>query len=59
VPKAVVEYVLTCFWSQDPLISLEPVVQGPVVETVEAARAGIEDTTKLVAEWFELQLKNG
>jgi hypothetical protein len=40
--KAVAEYVLTCFWSRDPQISLEPVVQGPVMETEEAAQAGVE-----------------
>jgi hypothetical protein len=32
---------------------LELVVQGPVVETEEAAHADIEGTTKLVAERFE------
>jgi hypothetical protein len=53
--KAVVEYVLTCIWSRDPQISLEPVVQGPVAETAEAARASVEDTVKLVAERFECQ----
>jgi hypothetical protein len=56
--KAVAEYVLTYFRSQDPQISLEPVVQGPVTETVEATHAGIEDTAKLVAEIFERQLED-
>jgi hypothetical protein len=55
--KAVAEYVLTCFWSQDPQISLEPVMQGPVTEMAEAARADDEDTTKLVAKLFERQRK--
>jgi hypothetical protein len=51
--KAVAEYVLTCFQSRDPQISLEPVVQGPVTETEEATQADVEDTVKLVAEQFE------
>jgi hypothetical protein len=54
--KAVAEYVLTCFWSRDPQISLEPVVQGPITETTEAAHADVEDTVKLVAELFKCQL---
>jgi hypothetical protein len=36
--------VLTCFWSQDPQISLESVAQGPIAEMEKAARAGIQDT---------------
>jgi hypothetical protein len=53
--KLVTEYVLTCFWSRDPQISLESVVQGPIIETEEAACAGIEGTMKLLAELFEHQ----
>jgi hypothetical protein len=53
--KAVAEYVLTCFRSRDPHIYLESVVHGPVVEMEEAALAGVDDTTKLVDEWFERQ----
>jgi hypothetical protein len=34
--EAVAEYVLTCFWSYDPQISLEPVAQGPIAEMEEA-----------------------
>jgi hypothetical protein len=29
------------------------VVQGPVKELAEAARAGVEDVAHAVAEWFE------
>jgi hypothetical protein len=47
------EHVLTCFQSQDPQISLEPVVQGPIAETEETARAGIQETAKLMAAQFE------
>jgi hypothetical protein len=49
----VAEYVLSFFWHQDPQISLEPVVQGPIMEMVEATHDGIEDIVKLVAERFE------
>jgi hypothetical protein len=41
-----------------PWISLEPVVQGPITETVKAARAGMKDTAKLVAERFECQTED-
>jgi hypothetical protein len=53
--KAVVEYVLTCFRSRDPQMSVEPVVQGPIAEMAEVAHADIEDTAKLVPERFECQ----
>jgi hypothetical protein len=51
--EAVVEYLPTCFRSQDPQISLEPVAQGPVAETEEATQAGIQDTVKLIAVQFD------
>jgi hypothetical protein len=35
--------VLSCFRSRDPQVSLEPVAQGPDIETEEVARAGVED----------------
>jgi hypothetical protein len=35
--RAVVEYVLTCFRSHDPAISLLPVIDGPVAATKDAA----------------------
>jgi hypothetical protein len=41
-----------------PQISLEPVVEGPVVEMAEATHAGVEDTTKLVAKRFKRQPKD-
>jgi hypothetical protein len=56
--EAVAEYALTCFQSWDPHISLESVVQGPIVETAEAASAGVKDTVKLVDELFEHQPKD-
>jgi hypothetical protein len=42
-----------CFQSRDPSISLEPVVQGPVKEPVEAARVSVEDVACAIAERFE------
>jgi hypothetical protein len=42
-----------CFRSQDPSISLEPVVQGHIEGSTEAARNGVEDAAHAVAEWFE------
>jgi hypothetical protein len=50
--EADAEHVLMCFWSWDPEISLEPVVQGPAEEVEEATQAGVWDTARLVAERF-------
>jgi hypothetical protein len=47
--------VLMCFRSRDPSISLEPVVQGPVEMSAEAARDGVEDAARAVVEQFELE----
>jgi hypothetical protein len=53
--QAVAEHMLVCFRSRDPSISLEPVVQGPTEEPVEAARVSVEDATRVVAERFECE----
>jgi hypothetical protein len=45
--------MLMCFWSCDPIIYLAPVVQGPVEGSAEAARVGVEDATRAIAEPFE------
>jgi hypothetical protein len=45
--------MLMCFRSHDPTISMEPAVQGPVEESAEAARDGVEDAARAVAEQFE------
>jgi hypothetical protein len=50
--QAVIEYVLSCFWSHDPAISLELMIAGPVVDTEDASREGIQDAVELVAERF-------
>jgi hypothetical protein len=51
--QAVIEYILTCFWSHDPAISLEPVIAGPVADTEDAAREGVQGVVELVAERFQ------
>jgi hypothetical protein len=49
----VIEYILTCFWCHDPAISLEPVITGPVADTEDAAREGVQDAVELVTERFQ------
>jgi hypothetical protein len=44
------EHVLLCLHSQDPQISLEPVVQLPAEQIPEAAQVGVREATKVVAE---------
>jgi hypothetical protein len=39
--EVVVEHVLLCLRSQDPQVSLEPVVQGPTEQISEAAQVGV------------------
>jgi hypothetical protein len=51
--QAVIEYILTCFRSHDPAISLEPVIAGLVADTEDAAREGVQDTVEVVAERFQ------
>jgi hypothetical protein len=51
--RAVIEYILTCFWSHDPTISLEPVIAGPVADTEDAAWEAVQDVVELVAERFQ------
>jgi hypothetical protein len=51
--RSVVEYVLTCFRSHDPAISLVPVIAGPVADTKDTAREGVQDVVDAVAERFQ------
>jgi hypothetical protein len=51
--RAVIEYILTCFRSHDPAISLEPVITGPVADTEDAAREGVQGAVELVVERFQ------
>jgi hypothetical protein len=48
-----IEYILTCFRSHDPAISLEPVIAGPVANTKDAAREGVQNAVELVVERFQ------
>jgi hypothetical protein len=45
--------MLMCFQSRDPSISLEPAVQGPIEGSAEAARDGVEEAARAVAERFK------
>jgi hypothetical protein len=49
----VVDYVLSCFRSHDPAIPLTPVLVGPVLEMVAAAREGVQEAVEIVATRFE------
>jgi hypothetical protein len=40
--RAVIEYILTCFQSHDPAISLGPVIARPMADTEDAARGSVE-----------------
>jgi hypothetical protein len=51
--RAVVEYVLTCFQSHDPAISLAPVIDGLVAATKDAARESVQDVVETVAARFQ------
>jgi hypothetical protein len=51
--RAVVEYILTCFRSHDPAISLGPMVAGPVANTKDAARGSVQDAVDVVAKHFQ------
>jgi hypothetical protein len=51
--RAVIEYILTCFRSHDPAISLEPVIAGPVGDTEDAAREGVQDAMETVVARFQ------
>jgi hypothetical protein len=51
--RAMVDYVLTCFWSHDPAISLAPVIDGLVAATEDAARESVQDVVEMVAARFQ------
>jgi hypothetical protein len=50
--RAVIEYILTCFRSHDPAISLGTVIAGPVADTEDAARGSVQDVVDMVAKRF-------
>jgi hypothetical protein len=49
----VIEYILTCFRSHDPTISLGPVIAGPVADTEDATRGSVQDAVDVVAQRFQ------
>jgi hypothetical protein len=49
--RSAIEYVLTCFRSHDPAVSLGPVIAGPVADT--AAREDVLDVVDVVAGRFQ------
>jgi hypothetical protein len=51
--RSAIEYVLTCFQSHDPVVSLGPVIAGPVADAEDAAREGVQDVVDAVAERFQ------
>jgi hypothetical protein len=51
--RVVIEYILTCFRSHDPAISLEPVNAGPVADTEYATQGSVQDVVDAVAERFQ------
>jgi hypothetical protein len=51
--RAVIEYVLTCFRSHDPAISLGPVIADLVADTEDIARGSVQDVVDAVAKRFQ------
>jgi hypothetical protein len=51
--RAVIEYILTCFRSHDPAISLGPMIVGPVADTEDAAQGSVQDVVDAVAKRFQ------
>ena len=51
--RSAIEYVLTCFRSHDPAVSLGPVIAGPVADTEDAAREGVQDVVDAVVGRFQ------
>jgi hypothetical protein len=51
--RVVVDYLLTCFRSHNPAISLASVIDGPVAATEDAARESVQDVVEMVAVRFQ------
>ena len=47
------DYVLTCFRSHDPAMSLAPMLDGPVDATEDAARESVQDAMEMVVARFQ------
>jgi hypothetical protein len=51
--RAVVDYVLTCFRSHDPTMSLAPMLDGPMATTEDTARESVQDAVETVVARFQ------
>jgi hypothetical protein len=51
--RSAIEYVLTCFRSHDPTVSLGPVIAGPMADTEDAAREGVQDIVDAMVGRFQ------
>jgi hypothetical protein len=51
--RSAIEYVLTCFRSHDPTVSLGPVIAGLVADAEDAAREGVQDVVDAVVGRFQ------
>jgi hypothetical protein len=51
--RAVVDYILTCFRSHDPAISLAPVIDGSIAAIEDAAWESVQDAVEMVAARFQ------
>jgi hypothetical protein len=51
--RSAIEYVLTCFRSHDPAVSLGPVIVGPVADAEDTAREGVQDVVDVVVGRFQ------
>jgi hypothetical protein len=51
--EKVVEHMLMCFRSWDPVVSLDPVMLGPVAWIEKAASCGVQEAVKAVAARFQ------
>jgi hypothetical protein len=51
--RSAIEYVLTCFRSHDPTVSLGPVIAGSVADTEDTAWEGVQDVVDVVVGCFQ------
>jgi hypothetical protein len=51
--RSAIEYVLTCFRSHDPAVSLGLDIAGPVADAEDAAREGVQDVVDVVVGRFQ------
>jgi hypothetical protein len=51
--RSAIEYVLTCFRSHDPAVSLGPIIASPVADVEDAAQEGVLDVVDAVVGRFQ------